>query len=155
MNKNTSAPTTKPARQLAILEMVRLESIGTQQELVTALHRRGILATQASVSRDIAELGLVKAGGVYRAGLPAAAGAAGADLALRTWARRAAPAGPHLVVVTCETGTAQKVALALDHHQLPDIVGTIAGDDTVFVAVPSAAANRRVVRMIAAWINPS
>lgn len=152
MNKNTVARPSKADRQAVVLEVVRRARIATQHGLVDALLRRGVSATQASVSRDIAELGLVKAGGVYRSGLPEGGGVA-PEFPIRAWARRATPTGPNLVVLHCETGTAQKVALALDQKHLPDVVGTVAGDDTIFVAVASRAAGRRVARLLTDWMT--
>ncbi len=150
MNKNTPSPVRKSDRQAAVLEIVRRERMTTQQDLVRALERRGLPATQASVSRDVAELGLVKVAGAYRAALPDAASPA-PELPIRAWARRAIAAGSNLVVVHCDTGTASKVALALDQQRLPQVVGTLAGDDTVFVAVPSRTAGRRLVRLLQEW----
>src|ERR1700751_5574759 len=66
MNKYTDRDERKSARQSAILEAVSSEEIATQNDLVKALKKRGIAATQVSISRDVAELGLIKAGGAYR-----------------------------------------------------------------------------------------
>ncbi len=139
---NYTHPDGKAARQAAILDSVGSESLATQNELVASLRRRGIKATQVSVSRDIAELGLVKVGGVYRAGGPSDPDP------VRSHVRRLAPAGPNLLVVHCETGTAQRVGLAIDRMNLPEVAGTIAGDDTVFVALPSPAAQKRAVQLL-------
>src|SRR3569832_72968 len=105
MNKYTDRTEGKTARQAAILEAVASEEIATQNDLVKALKKRGISATQVSVSRDVAELGLITAGGAYR---PAAAetGAADPELPLRTFVRRVVAAGPNLTVVRCDAGTA-------------------------------------------------
>lgn len=144
----------KSARQTALLEAIARESVSTQHALVRALRRRGIPATQVSVSRDIAELGLMKAGGRYRPA-PAEAGASDPESPLRTWVRRAEVAGPHLVVVRCDVGTAQRVGLALDGLALPGVAGTLAGDDTVFVAAVSEAASRRVVGFLRSRMRAS
>ena len=135
----------KRARQQAVLEAIGAEELATQQEIARALRRRGIDATQVSVSRDIAELGLVKAGGHYVSGHPAAP--APSD-PLAAFVKSAAAAGPNLVVVKCDTGAAPRVGLALDQLGLPGIVGTLAGDDTVFAAVATAADNTRLVRLL-------
>src|SRR5690349_2219591 len=105
MNKYTGRDDRKTARQSAILEAIAREPLATQNELVRALKKMGVEATQVSISRDIAELGLVKAGGVYRAGT-SETGAADAELPLRTFVKAALPAGPNLTVVRCDTGTA-------------------------------------------------
>jgi transcriptional regulator of arginine metabolism len=134
----------KTARQSAILEAVLQEALGTQNELVQSLRKRGITATQVSVSRDIAELGLIKVGGIYR---PAAAeeGATDAEMPLRTFVRRVTASGPNLTVVRCDAGTAPRVGFVLDALNFPGLTGTLAGDDTVFVASDSASAQRRLI----------
>jgi transcriptional regulator of arginine metabolism len=140
MNKHTS----KGARQAAILEAITAAQIATQNELVAALKKRGVAATQVSISRDIAELGLVKLGGVYK---PATleAGAADPQLPLRSFVRGVTPAGAHLTVVRCDVGSAPRVGLALDQLAMPGLVGTLAGDDTVFVASADAAAQKALI----------
>ncbi|MBI4371539.1 MAG: hypothetical protein HY552_04500 [Elusimicrobia bacterium] len=152
MNKHS--PADKAARQTAILEAVAREEIATQDGLARALRRRGIAATQVSISRDVAELGLAKAGGVYRTATDGA-GAADPELPLRAFVRRADAAGPHLVVVRCGEGTAARVAYVLDNLTMPGLVGTLAGDDTVFVAVDSAAAQKRLLDFLRARMKPS
>lgn len=137
----------KALRQTAILEAVSSAEITTQNELVAALRKKGVAATQVSISRDIAELGLIKAAGAYR---PASAdtGAADPELPLRAFVRSVTPAGPHLTVVRCDTGTAPRVGLALDGLTMPGLVGTLAGDDTVFVACGSAAVQKKLVEFL-------
>ena len=156
MNKYTDRAEGKTARQAAILEAVSSEEIATQNDLVKALKKRGISATQVSVSRDVAELGLIKAGGAYR---PAAAetGAADPELPLRTFVRRVVAAGPNLTVVRCDAGTAPRVGLVLDGlTRLPGLAGTLAGDDTVFVASDTAAAQKRLIEFLnSRMTNPS
>ncbi len=144
MNKYTDRDERKTARQSAILEAVSQEEVATQNDLVRALKKRGIAATQVSISRDVAELGLVKAAGAYR---PAAAenGAADPEMPLRTFVRRVLAAGPNLTVVRCDAGAAPRVGYALDRLDQPGLVGTLAGDDTVFVASDSAAAQKRLI----------
>lgn len=143
MNKYTDRTEGKAARQTAILEAITQEEVATQNDLVKALKKRGIAATQVSISRDIAELGLVKAAGVYR---PASSEAApDAEMPLRTFVRAVVPAGPNLTVIRCDTGTAPRVGLVLDALAQPGLVGTLAGDDTVFVAGDSAAAQKRLI----------
>lgn len=153
MNKYALREDKKAARQAAILDAVSKENVSTQNELVAALARRGIAATQVSLSRDIAELGLIKAGGCYK---PAPAqGAADPELALRTSVRRAQAAGPHMVVAVCDSGAAQRVAFVLDRQAPPGLVGTLAGDDTVFIAVESAAANKRMLEFLRSRMKAS
>jgi transcriptional regulator of arginine metabolism len=100
------------------------------------------------VSRDLRELGVAKQGGHYA--LPPSA-AAPDEQALTTAAefvRRIAPAGPHLLVITTAIGAAQRVALTLDRLNWPEIVGTLSGDDTIFVATTSLGNQRRLHRRL-------
>jgi transcriptional regulator of arginine metabolism len=126
----------RKARLRKILEIVATRAIETQEELADALAAEGFEVTQSSVSRDVAELGLVKIEGVY---VRAPAGApVGADPNERRVARgvlQVDVAGPHLVVLHTAPAEANAVAIAIDRLAWSGIAGTIAGDDTVFVAV--------------------
>ena len=119
----------------------------TQATLVAALEALGHVATQSSVSRDLREIGAIKTAQGYE--LPSGDNvgdeqvAAVADL-LRT----TTPAGSNLLVIRTGIGAAQRVALALDRSGWPGIVGTIAGDDTIFVATESAHAQKNLVSRI-------
>ena len=150
MNKYTG----KAARQSAILEAIASGDVATQNDLVASLKKKGVAATQVSISRDIAELGLMKVGGVYR---PATAegGASDPELPLRAFVRSVTPAGPNLTVVRCDTGTAPRVGLALDGLPLAGLVGTLAGDDTVFVACESASAQKSLVTFLTSRMTNS
>jgi transcriptional regulator of arginine metabolism len=126
-------------RQGAILRLVREQELGTQAEVADALHGEGIEAVQTTVSRDIAQLGLVKvrnAEGRLVYALP------GADdlsrlseltAALRRWALSLTPSA-NLVVIGTPSGFAAALADAIDAARLPDVAGTIAGENTIFVA---------------------
>lgn len=129
----------KPRRQMKILEMIRNHAIETQDDLADLLRADGIDVTQATVSRDIKELKLVKvpAGdGSYRYSLPAES--AGVDQ-LQKLSRYMVDAvisidyTKNLVLVKCLPGTANAVAVIMDKIQWPEIVGTLAGDDTILV----------------------
>ena len=126
-------------RQGAILRLVQQQPLSTQAEVADALHAMGIDAVQATVSRDIAQLGLTKvrnADGRLVYALPGAA-----DLhrlselttALRRWAVTLDATG-NLAVLRTPPGVANALARAIDEAHLPDVVGTVAGDDTIFVA---------------------
>ena len=130
----------KRARQQHILEIIRTHPVAAQEELVSELLRRHILSTQSSVSRDITELGLVKVNGHYAA--PEDNIAAGAPIV------DIAPAGDNLIVVRTEVGQAQPTALRIDRARINEIVGTVAGDDTIFVAVPDASAQRTAIKKV-------
>ncbi len=137
----------KTVRQEALLDAVRKGTYGTQESLVRALKKQGITATQASVSRDISELGLIKVGGRYQ---PPGGGSAGPPQPLRAYVKSVGAAGSNLVVIKTSTGTAQQVGLALDHEAQSGVVGTIAGDDTVFVAFESKKSSQAFVRRLTA-----
>ena len=131
--------TTKFERQGTILRLVQQQPLSTQAEVADALRANGIDAVQATVSRDIAQLGLVKVRNetgrlVYA--LPGAADLRRLDelaSALRNFMGETAPSGSLLVVKT-PRGFAAALADAIDGATLPEIAGTIAGDNTVFVA---------------------
>ncbi|HEV8239474.1 MAG TPA: arginine repressor, partial [Thermoanaerobaculia bacterium] len=119
-------------RHREILALLRKRRVASQAEIVTALRRRGVGATQPSVSRDLQELGIVKVGGRYVTP-PARSASAGPSRELGEAAhfvRSVRPAGQNLAVVLTVVGSAQTVALALDHAAFPEVVGTVAGDDT-------------------------
>ncbi len=135
----------KQHRQAALLRLVRRHAVANQKQLVRALRRLGFAATQASVSRDLRDLGLVKVDGVYRA-LPRLGAGRAAPPAVDPLSRlitAVEPVGATLIVVRTRVGAASTVAVELDRRQCPDIVGTIAGDDTIFVAVRSRSAQGR------------
>ena len=131
--------TTKFERQGTILRLVQQRQLSTQSELADALRAEGIDAVQATVSRDIAQLGLVKvraSGGRLVYALPGAADLRRLDeltSALRRWAGNMTPSGTLLVVQT-PRGIAVPLADAIDAAGLPEVAGTIAGDNTLFVA---------------------
>src|SRR5215467_8701047 len=128
----------KRERQQAILEIISDGRLATQQHLAAELEALGIEATQSSVSRDIAELGLVKINGHYAAPRPEDLGAERLQ-SIDT-------AGDNLIVVRTQVGQAQPAALVIDGADIPEIVGTVAGDDTILVAVKNEAAQRVAIR---------
>ena len=129
----------KPHRQSVIRELVERESITSQEQLRTRLRDRGIDATQATLSRDIRELGLIKrtADGAYRPAGSAANGdppdgGPGLARAMSEYLRSQEVVG-QMIVVKTDPGQAQTLAVAIDRAHRPEIVGTIAGDDTILV----------------------
>ena len=134
-------------RQQAILEIISGKPISTQQELASQLSRRGFAATQSSVSRDIVKLGLTKLEGYYVAP-EAVVNVGGPVTALDT-------AGDNLIVVKTEVGLAQPAALTIDRASIDEIVGTVAGDDTILIAVKNAAAQRLALKKIIKLFAPS
>jgi transcriptional regulator of arginine metabolism len=131
-------------RRDAIVRILRRSAVARQAELVALLHREGHDATQSSVSRDLRELGVVK--GADRYLLPAVEDALTPSHfeTVRSFVKGYRSAGPTLTVLRTATGTAQSVAIALDKARWPEVVGTIAGDDTIFVATESGRAQRRL-----------
>jgi transcriptional regulator of arginine metabolism len=126
-------------RRNQILELLRDEAVATQEELRRKLARRGLRVTQATVSRDIEELGLVKTREGYR--LPEAPEPAAAQpplsVVLKEFVREVCQAS-NLVIVKTHPGNAHTVAAVLDAEQWPEVAGTVAGDDTIFVATARA-----------------
>jgi transcriptional regulator of arginine metabolism len=131
--------TTKFERQGTILRLVQAHPLSTQSEVSDALRAEGIEAVQATVSRDISQLGLVKVrndSGRLVYALPGAADLRRLDeltAALRRWMGASTPAGQLLLIQT-PRGFAAALADAIDAAALPEVAGTIAGDNTVFVA---------------------
>jgi len=129
----------KTARHQAIVRLVRDGAISTQAELAAALGEEGHETVQATVSRDIAELGLVKVRAPSGRLVYSAPGAEDMDrlkaiaAAMRRYAIGVEAAGP-LVVLTTPSGYASALAQAIDEGGHPGIAGTIAGDNTIFVA---------------------
>jgi transcriptional regulator of arginine metabolism len=148
---------TSAARTRTILRLIERIPIQTQDDLVAALRREGIAVTQATVSRDIKRLGLVKVpgrDGAYRYALPDAARTAPAPRAqehlgsvLREFARSVDPA-LDLVLVKTVPGGAAPVAQAIDDAQWAEIAGTLAGEDTIIVVPRRRTAQRIIARRL-------
>ena len=144
----------KQARQSALLEIVRTRSTANQRQIADWLGKAGFEATQASISRDVRELGLVKLAGRYLP--PDAAGTQGQRAGVPPQAElihSSAPAGANLVVIQTAIGSANSVAVMLDGMAPPEVVGTIAGDDTIFVAVRSRSGQGSVLAMLNGWLK--
>jgi len=132
------------ARRAAILRILKESSVHKQEELVQILRREGFEATQSSVSRDLRELGVAKAGDHYI--LPSGAGGLreGPFAALAGFVIDIRTAGASLTVLKTTTGTAQSVAVAIDQAGWPEVVGTLSGDDAIFIATENEAAQRQL-----------
>jgi transcriptional regulator of arginine metabolism len=131
----------KEDRQRAILALVRQGPVHTQQELARALAERGFSATQATVSRDIQELGLVRTGDGYAVGAPPA---------LVNELVLSVAQVQFLVVVHTPSGTANLVARAIDEAEMEGVAGTVAGDDTIIVVLRDDAAADDLRRFLGA-----
>jgi transcriptional regulator of arginine metabolism len=140
-------------RREAVAHILRSRPIGTQEELLDALRRAGFRATQATLSRDLARLGARRAsrpgGSVYE--LPEA-GPADELAALRGLVSAVAANGS-LVVIRTHPGSAPAIARAIDLARLPEVLGTIAGDDTVFVAPSDRVRPRRLSTRLAGLLG--
>ena len=131
----------KEVRQQKILSLIRARRIGKQEELAAQLERAGVVATQSSVSRDLIELGIVKRHGFYTLPPSPQGTTAHGLLSLE-------PAGEALIVARCEPGLASALAVEIDRAAVPEIVGTLAGDDTIFIAVGERKAQRAAIKKI-------
>jgi transcriptional regulator of arginine metabolism len=128
------------SRQDTILKLVRSHQVATQQELVELLAGQKIEATQSSVSRDIVKLGLTKANGHYVA--PQA-------MPLLALPRiEMDTAGDNLIVLKTDIGQAQLIAVKIDAARIKEIVGTVAGDDTIFIATKDGATQRAAMKAL-------
>jgi len=142
-------------RRRLILAAIAERRIETQEQMVRALAERGIVASQASVSRDIAALRLVKADGRWTAPPRELPTANPFEERIAGRLQSVLPAGDHLMVLKTPAGEAQGVALALDRLALDGVVGTVAGDDTIFVATVDAAAGTRLAVRLGRLITPT
>jgi transcriptional regulator of arginine metabolism len=131
-------------RRLAIVKLLRDNAIERQSELVDLLRSEGYVATQSSVSRDLKDMGAVKVKNGYSLPADNATGNGDSLKQVAEFVREIRAAGPNLLVVTTATGAAQRVALTLDRISWPEIVGTLSGDDTVFIATSTASQQRRL-----------
>ncbi|HEV2817192.1 MAG TPA: arginine repressor [Allosphingosinicella sp.] len=132
---------TRARRLRALAEMIRLDALASQEEATERLKALGFAVTQATVSRDLDQLGAVKVkrGGVLAYALPDQIGAADwstgrLERILREWVVSIEAAG-QLLVLRTPPGSAHLVASAIDHAQIPEVAGTVSGDDTLFVAL--------------------
>ena len=142
-------------RRRAIAELIRSSALASQEELAAELQALGFNVTQATISRDLEQLGAAK---VRREGrlayaLPDQLGRSAAPrlaAIVRDWVRSVDAAG-NLVVVKTPPGSAHLVGVALDQTDLSDVVGTICGDDTLFVACRSAGGARELSARLGAY----
>ena len=141
---------TKSARQDAIRRALRTRRIATQQELAGLLAAEGIEATQATLSRDLAELGVLRVsrpeGAVYE--LEPVSAQANPQLQELGDAVHSMRDNEFLVVLRTRPGMASAVALAIDNARMPECLGTLAGDDTIFATPARGVATRRLAQQI-------
>ncbi len=140
----------KSKRQDQILEIIAQEDIETQNQLLAALAARGIKSTQATLSRDIRDLHLVKelsANGVYRYAAGSREGILDRNSRLRKIFRESVvdyAVAQNLIVIKTLPGLADAACSTLDGMDIPNLVGSIAGDDTAFVAMKDQASAERL-----------
>jgi transcriptional regulator of arginine metabolism len=148
----------KARRQAVIVELVDHEPLRSQEELRRRLRQRGFEATQATISRDIKELGLVKLAGdgaYQRPGVETAnpeTALAALERAAEEYLRRIDRV-QQLVVIRTGIGQAQPLAFAIDRAQLPEAVGTIGGDDTILVIARDAKRAAALVKRLEKYVS--
>src|SRR5512139_3155308 len=138
------------SRRDAILRLLRSGAVRRQSDLVSLLKRDGFEVTQSSISRDMRELGVLKAQGRYLPPGDEVSRAQGDFAAVDRFVREIKLAGASLTVVRTTVGAAGSVAVAIDKAEWPEVVGTISGDDTIFIATQDAAAQKRLVERLRA-----
>jgi transcriptional regulator of arginine metabolism len=132
----------KKARQRKLAEIIRAKPLSNQHQLQKELVQLGIMANQSSISRDLAEMGVIKIKGIYRHPHVEPGESPLVDvLDVET-------AGGNLIVVKTAVGQAQIVALTIDRAKIPEIVGTVAGDDTIFAAVKHQVDQGKAIKQI-------
>ena len=138
-----------PARRTTLAKIIREQTVGRQTELVALLRKLGHVATQSSVSRDLRELGVAKMGDRYV--LPDSGQAPKNDFStLKQFVSARLTAGTNLTVLKTTIGSAQSVAVAIDSARWPEVVGTISGDDTIFIATAGAREQRKLAERLRA-----
>ena len=131
----------KEQRQTTILKLITANQIGRQEELAEILEKKGFSVTQSSVSRDLLELGIVKVGGFYSLPQKPRSDMVYGLVSLEI-------AGENLVVAKSEAGLASACAVRIDAAGIEEIVGTIAGDDTIFIAVRGQKEQKAVLKRV-------
>jgi transcriptional regulator of arginine metabolism len=132
-------------RRNAILRILRSGVVRRQSDLAMLLKREGFEVTQSSVSRDLRELGVLKASGRYLVPPDEISRANGDFGALSQFVRTVRAAGNSITVIRTTIGAAASVAVALDKAEWPEVVGTISGDDTIFLATADSRAQHRLI----------
>jgi transcriptional regulator of arginine metabolism len=149
----------KSFRQSLVLELVDRDAITSQEQLREQLRGRGIEVTQATLSRDIRDLGLVKRAGdgaYRRPGAGEGSSDADAGVALRRAVAaflRRVEAVQQLVVLRTDPGQAQSLAVALDRARIAEVVGTIGGDDTILVICRGDREAEQFTRRLQQWVT--
>jgi len=142
---------TTSTRREQIRDILASQDLTSQEELLQVLARRGVRTTQPVLSRDLRALRVAKRGGVYQ--LLEHERVTRLDT-LRSLLRSACPAGPNMVVMRTEPGAASAIARALEAERMDGMLGTVAGDDTVFVAVRDDHAGQAILDRVIPLLHP-
>ncbi len=137
-------------RRAAIVRILRSGLVRKQAELVRLLKKEGHAATQSSISRDLRDLGVLKASGRYALPPDELTRANGDFGSLAQFVRELRSAGPSITVLRTTIGAAQSVAVAIDKAQWPEVAGTLSGDDTIFIATANQRAQTELVSRLRA-----
>ena len=132
-------------RRGAIMRILREGQVRRQEDLVRLLRKAGHGVTQSSISRDLRDLGVLKASGRYVLPADEVTRANGDFGALAQFVRGLRLAGPSLTVLRTTIGAAQSVAVAIDKAEWPEVAGTLSGDDTIFIATANSRAQEALV----------
>ena len=146
-----TAKSEKEHRQSTLIKIIQTKDLHSQEELVREMSDKGFSCTQTTISRDLLELKVMKVGGFYRV----SEGTAASELnrVLLDHVSELDVSGNNLVVLKGKLGTAGIVAAALDSSDTPGIVGSIAGDDTVFIAVKSPKYQEKILKSFQAILS--
>src|SRR5207302_1967516 len=137
-------------RRGAIVRLLRDGLVRKQVDLVRLLKKEGHGATQSSISRDLRDLGVLKASGRYVLPPDELTRANGDFGALTQFVRQLRRAGPAITVLRTTIGAAQSVAVAIDRAEWPEVAGTLSGDDTIFIATANARAQQELIARLRA-----
>lgn len=136
----------KRERQQLIRDLIRAEDVHSQMELAARLTKKGVSATQASISRDLDELGVVKSHGIYTLPQQIERRSELGPVVLQ-------PVGANLIIARTMSGLASAVTVRIDSAAIPGVVGTIAGDDTIFIAVENQKTQLAALKRIKGVFN--
>jgi len=138
-------------RQATIQRILKASAISTQGQLIDALAKSGLEVDQSTLSRDLKELGVRKVSGRYV--IPSEEASPPPEVDYSTAVVSYVACGPHLIVIHTAIGQAQPIALAIDGKAEPSIAGTLAGDDTIFLATKTRKTQTVALRRLENWFG--
>ena len=142
----------KKNRHTTIADLLRLEPIKNQNDLMKALKRKGLVTTQTTLSRDLLEMKVSKVEGFYKIIGDSSAGPLWIR-ALKDQGLSAVAAGEVLIVVRVQPGSAQMVSRAIESQDWPELVGAVAGDDTIFIATQHAKDQKKLLARLVSVLH--